>query len=400
MVFDSRSRPARAAGTRLVFTDEGSHVEHASGGEPLPVSELGSIIWRALDGTTTIGAIASDVAEARSSTIAEETTRIIEFLGVLDDRGLLDGPTDAFDGPTTSAGATTSPEPLPPSGQGFDYIMEPYPITAATGPRLRSVDLLLALLPLDGPERDGWPSVIDAVVEAIGPNRTVWGAKRTAEGTFTWELYFYPHRRPGGESIAEYFASVHDCFAQLGGWRAPTSVPENTTLFSFELAFTDTGMTEPPIHLDIYERTTESPLTVVAYDRTVDHFRFKNLYHFFTFDDQLSQLQACLDSSRYARPGNEERISDFWLTRIRALSECWTVCSSFKPDADGVYFSRIGYPDMQRFLIQASYPTDFVRWFSENQDGLGHLRHDVAFDYVVDDDGTVDILRTAFYGWF
>ncbi len=404
MDFDAQSRPARSAGSRLVFTDEGSHIEDAAGGRNLPVSELGAIIWRSLDGSTTIDEIASDIAEARTSTVAEEAARIVEFVQVLGDQGLL-GERQTSDANDDAPAAEPDPVDVADETEGsagshplaFDFIMDPYPMASDPAGRPTSLDLFLATLPADAVQRPIFEALAERIIDAIGPDRTVWGMKLTGDEV-AWELYFYPHRRDPDTTPATFFERARNAFEGVVGWAAPRDIPTNASLVSFEFTLEHDAVTEPR-EIDVYHPVEGGADMIVAYRHSDGHHRLKNTYELFRFPDRLDALKARLESSRFASPVNEGVAADHWLGEIEASKRCSLAWCSYKPEGDGIYLGLVDASDLARFLDRYSYPAHLRGWVLKHLDRLDHLRYDLGFDYTVTD-GTVDVAKSGFYGYF
>ncbi|HET8929820.1 MAG TPA: PqqD family protein [Acidimicrobiales bacterium] len=401
MAFDSESRPARAAGSRLVFTDDGSRIESSAGGPALPISELGAIIWRSLDGTTAVGEIARDVAEARQSTVEEETLRIVEMLEELGVHRFLEEHDEEVDDEELASphpAAPSAPDQIRREGPvGFDFIMDPYPMASSPAGRPTGLDILLATVPTDAGQRATLQSIAEQLRDAIGPDQTVWGMK--LENTRpSWELYFYPHRSEADDTAATYFARAQEAFEKVVGWDAPRSVPSNAALFSFEFELEPRGVTRPR-ELDVYHRIEGDSDMILAYRHSDRLYRLKNTYELFPLPDHLDAVRHRLGSSRFAFPENEGVASAHWLGEIETAKECSRVWCSYKPDCDGIYLGRVAASDLARFLDRFAYPAHLRNWVHEHVHELDHLRYDLGFDYTISD-GEVRTLKTGFYGYF
>ena len=391
------SCPVRAPGSRLVFTDDGSRIESASGHTVLEVTELEAIIWRSLDGATTLGEIAADLAEVRDSTVSTEIDRITALLHTLDSHELLsDG--DATTNIVTSEDDATATEPEP-DATGYDFIMAPYPIFGDVTGRATSLDVLLAVFPVDSARRDAWRQIAESLIDRIGPDRTVWGVKHV-DGKLFWELYFYSHRRPEGQALQAFFDAVREAFTLLGGWNAPVRVPENTNLFSFEFEIGADGSIGPPGELDVYHTVEGGASMIVAYRHDLASYRLKNTYELFAYPEAKDDIAARLDASRYAYAGAEHAAADFWLAELERRQSCQGVWCSYKPDWDGAYLCQLAIGDFATLLEEFDYPDQLIEWVDDHRAELDHLRYDFGFDYRIRRDGRVEIVRTGFYGWF
>ncbi len=410
LTFEGRSRPGRAPGSRLVFTDAGSRIEDASGARAVEVSELGAIIWRSLDGATTLDAIAADIAEARQTAVDEELARVVEFLTTLEGHGLLvsDGgepvgdprsssppPDERDDRPGDEAGASgVDPAPAP---KAYDFVMNSYAMAADPASRPTSLDLFVATLPADAVQRAVFEEMTGAIVDAVGPDRTVWGMKQE-EGRVSWELYFYPHRRAPADTPESYFEKARQAFTDVVGWAAPWSIPANASLVSFEFVLDGDGV-RPSAELDVYHLIEGGAAMILAYRRTHEVYRLKNTYESFALPEAREELAARLAASRYAFAGNEGIAVDHWLGEIDATRRCELAWCSYKPDADGVYLGLVDVADLADHLDRFAYPAHLRAWVRERLGDLDHLHYDLGYDYRVVD-GAVQVAKTGFYGYF
>lgn len=280
---------------------------------------------------------------------------------------------------------------------GYDFIMDPYELDADPAGRPTSRDLLMAIPPTPAAAAT-MGRIVDAIVAAVGPERTVWGAKWTGDGPILWEFYGYATRRPRDWSTSEFIDRFREAFASVGGWNAPTSIPANTNLASFEFHIGDDGTVDPPEAVDVYHGVSGADM-IVNYEHTHEHLRLKNTYELFYGVDDIDRIAVRLAENRFADPEVTESLVAHWSDRIRAARRCTRVWCSYKPHYDGIYLGQVHVEDLAGFLDDFAYPDPVRCWVRGHLDELDHLRHDLGMDYVVEN-GRVRVDKTGFYGYF
>ena len=81
------------------------------------------------------------------------------------------------------------------------------------------------------------------------------------------------------------------------------------------------------------------------------------------------------------------------------LTDCQTIVVANKKNNDGLYFSRINIDQLIQFLNKCHYPQAIIEHAEKNRDQLDHMLYDVGIDYVMED-GNINILKSAYYGFF
>ncbi|GAA4012065.1 hypothetical protein [Actimicrobium antarcticum] len=283
------------------------------------------------------------------------------------------------------------PELTTTDDRHVDYCLWDYtPVASAIG-KWRSVNLLrdsFVHAGLTAPAFD----MVDAIRQAFGPSRTVWGIKFSA-GRISWELYFYDYDRQ------QRTRSVTRLLEVIRPWIAsPLQVNEARDYFMFSIDL-DRGALELRQSLEslqLYIGNVGSTVSSgICYDVTRQAMTLKNFYFFFDARTQIRQIVDKVRSSAYLDLSCFDLDSVLW----PELRECQTIVVANKRHHDGVYFSRITIDQLLFFMHKLAYPATLIATIVQQRAQLDHLLYDVGFDYRMED-GVLRILKSAYYGVF
>jgi len=267
-----------------------------------------------------------------------------------------------------------------------DYILEAYEPPAPSEGMLRSVNALYETFALAGLDEQGG-ALVEAIRGALGPFRTVWGAKRDEEGGSWrgWEIYFYDWKRVHADLSID---SIVRALSPLVKVDAALTRDLPWHMFSVEitpgaLGGDGTGM---PVHVYIDMR---------SYELRGDRTTFENVY---TFHDPRSEID---DVMRRLRASVHVDLSRDRLAVLvpPALFRCHKLCVANKATGDALYFSRVDTRALLGFLRAHRYPAELVAWVDAERSRLAHLLWDVGIDFTARD-GRAVVRRTGFYGSF
>ena len=257
--------------------------------------------------------------------------------------------------------------------------------------KFRSVNLLFQSFDHAGVDARAY-DLVEAIRDAIGPFRTVFGVKLLPDG-MAWEFYFYDYKRNAREVSA---AKVLDAIAPLA--RSPVRVNENLPYFMFSLDI-DAQLASGTRELDVVHMYVGNPGSAVssgiAYAVRARRTTLENFYFFF---DAKGQVDAAADKIRCSAYFDATRfaIEEVLLPELRI---CQTICVANKQTHDCVYFSGIDVDQLAFFLERFDYPAAVRRFVADNRARLDHLLFDVGVDYRVEADKVVT-LKSGYYGVF
>ena len=257
--------------------------------------------------------------------------------------------------------------------------------------KFRSVNLLFQSFDYAGVDARAY-ELVEAIRDAIGPFRTVFGIKLLPEA-IAWEFYFYDYKRSEREVSA---ARVLDAIAPF----APSAVRvnENLPYFMFSLDI-DAQLASGNRGLDVVHMYVGNPGSTVssgiAYAVRAGRTTLENFYFFF---DAKSQLEAAADKIRCSAYFDATRIAieEVLLPELRT---CQTICVANKQTHDCVYFSGIDVDQLRFFLQRFAYPVPVQRFVADNRARLDHLLFDVGVDYRMEA-GKLVTLKSGYYGVF
>jgi hypothetical protein len=273
----------------------------------------------------------------------------------------------------------------------LNYCLWQYAPAVSAEDRYRAINLLLHSFEHAGMDDRAW-AFLDAVRDAVGPFKTVFGIK-LVDGRLAWELYFYDYARQQREISINRTLDALD--AQF---RCPVRVDDELPYFMFSF-----DIDEPLIcgeqDLDKVHMYIGNPGSSVSsgicYEMTADSVRLENFYFFF---DARSQREEAADKIRCSAVVNAQKI-DFNDIFIPELRECQTICVANKQANDCVYFSGIDVVQLLWFLRRFDYPEALVGFVEAHRSMLDHLLFDVGIDYRLEN-GEVAYLKTGYYGVF
>lgn len=271
----------------------------------------------------------------------------------------------------------------------LNYCLWQYAPAAPVEDKFRSVNLLWQSFELAGIDARAF-DIVEAIREAIGPFRTVFGVKLLPTG-LAWELYFYDYERQGRA------VSASRVLQAMAPWvRSPVRVDEALPYFMFSIDL-DGGIARGERPLDVVHLYLGNPHSLVSsglsYGVRVEATTLENFYFFF---DARTQQQEVADKIACSAFYDGERVPlDEVL--VPALKHCQTICVANKQTHDCVYFSGIDVDQLLVFLQRLRYPEAIVAFVQRHRERLDHLRFDVGFDYRMEG-GRLAILKSGYYG--
>jgi len=273
----------------------------------------------------------------------------------------------------------------------LNYCLWPYARPAPAEDKFRGINLLYQSFDHAG-IHPGAFGFVEAIRDAIGPFRTVFGVK-LLDQRLGWEFYFYDYaRRQRQVSITR----VLDALRHV----APCVIAVNESLpyFMFSLDLDD-AVARGVRPLDVVHMYIGNPGSAVssgiAYAVTDAGTRLENFYFFFDAATQLSDVAKKVCSSPYF----DDTSLPLDRVVVPALRQCQTICIANKPTHDCIYFSGVTVTQLLWFLQFLSYPPSITAFVRTNRDRFDHLLFDVGFDYRMEG-GLLKILKSGYYGVF
>lgn len=270
-----------------------------------------------------------------------------------------------------------------------NYCLWDYRPAAPVEDKFRSVNLLWQSFDHAGIDPRAY-AIVEAVREAIGPFRTVFGIKQVG-AELAWEFYFYDYERQARA------VSAGRVLAAMAPWvRCEVPVNENLPYFMFSLDL-DADIAAGRRGLDVVHLYIGNPGSAVssgvAYGLRAGGATLENFYFFF---DARTQRGEAADKIACSAHVDATRIP---IDRILLpeLVECTTICVANKQGHDCVYFSGIGVDQLIFFLDRLDYPAPVRAFVREHRAMLDHLLFDVGFDYVGQGDA-LRVLKSGYYG--
>lgn len=271
----------------------------------------------------------------------------------------------------------------------LNYCLWQYTPAAPAEDKFRAVNLLWHSFELAGLDARAY-AIIEAIRDAIGPFRTVFGIKLLPQG-LAWELYFYDYARQGRCVSATRVQEA------LAPWVAsPVRVNENLPYFMFSIDL-DAAIVAGERPLDVVHLYIGNPHSLVssgiAYAARERSMTLENFYFFFDAATQQREVADKISCSAHYDTTTlpVERIV------LPELKDCQTICVANKQGHDCVYFSGITVEQLLFFLDWLRYPAALTGFVREHRSRLDHLRFDVGFDYRVED-GQLRVLKSGYYG--
>ena len=273
----------------------------------------------------------------------------------------------------------------------FDYCLWEYAPVASVEGKLRSVNLLNNSFASES-AAPGAAELVQAVRQAFGPSRTVWGVKQE-NGRISWELYFYDYARQ------QRTRSVTQLLKVIRPWVAcDLTVSETRDYFMFSIDL-DAALLNGSARmesLDMYIGNVGSTVSSgICYAVTREAVTMKNFYFFFDARTQMREIADKVRSSAYLDLAAFDLDKVLW-TELRV---CQTIVVANKRSQDGIYFSRITIEQLLVFLRRMQFPQVQIDFAERHRSRLDHLLYDVGIDYRMEN-GVLKILKSAYYGVF
>ncbi len=234
-------------------------------------------------------------------------------------------------------------------------------------------------------------AVCDALLEANGPFRTVWGVKHAA-GRLSWEFYFYDYARTARRFDTRAFA------AAVGGI-VPVAAPltgDGRPYFMFSVELTaehDAGRAAVE-QFDLYIGNPGSTLSSgLCYGLSAAGFELRNLYFFFDAATQREEIEGKIAATAQI-PQSGLLLADLLWPEQTAQ----TIVVANKRHADSVYFSRIPSDQLVLCLDRLGFPEELRRFARANSHRFAHLLFDVGYDWTAAPGGRPTFGKGSFYG--
>lgn len=272
----------------------------------------------------------------------------------------------------------------------LNYCLWQYAPAAPAEDKYRAVNLLWHSFEHAGLDARAF-DIVQAIRDAIGPFRTVFGIKLLPGGGLGWEFYFYDYARQAREVSA---ARVQEAIAP---WvRSTVRINENLPYFMFSIDLDD-ATARGERALDVVHLYVGNPHSLVssgiAYGVRRDATVLENFYFFFDARQQLAHAADKIACSAVYDPA-QVPLEQVLLPELR---DCLTICVANKQAHDCVYFSGITVDQLLFFLERLRYPAAVTSFVRAHRERLDHLRFDVGFDYRVEA-GRLVVLKSGYYG--
>ena len=272
----------------------------------------------------------------------------------------------------------------------LNYCLWDYERPAPAEDKFRSINVLFQSFAAAGIDPRAY-AVVDAIRDAIGPFRTVFGVKWIG-GRLAWELYFYDYKRRQRDvsigRVLEAIAPYTPC-AVLGN--------ESLPYFMFSLDLDEGSVRGEP--LDVVHMYVGNPgqyvSSGIAYAVRPGGTTLENFYFFYDAKTQMEAVAGKVASSA---------VFDATRTPLDAilvpeLCACQTICVANKQTHDCIYFAGVSVAQLILFLRRLRYPAPVQQWVAEHEAMLDHLLFDVGFDYRSTAHG-LQVLKSGYYGVF
>lgn len=273
----------------------------------------------------------------------------------------------------------------------LNYCLWQYSPAVPAEDKFRSVNLLFQSFDYAGIDARAF-DIVDAIREAIGPFRTVFGIKLLAD-RLAWEFYFYDYQRRQREvSISRVLDALRPMVP------CTVSANENLPYFMFSLDL-DAELAAGRRGIDVVHMYVGNPGSTVssgiAYAVRAQGTTLENFYFFFDAASQLADASRKICNSAHF----DETAMPVDAVLLPELRGCKTICVANKQTHDCVYFSGIDINQLLFFLDRLSYPRGIVSFVRQHRDSLDHLLFDVGFDYRIEA-GRLAVLKSGYYGVF
>jgi hypothetical protein len=272
-----------------------------------------------------------------------------------------------------------------------NYCLWDYSPAAPVEDKFRSVNLLYQSFDHAAIDERAH-AIVDAIREAIGAFRTVFGVKLVGQ-RLAWEFYFYDYERQQRE------VSATRVLAAIAPWvDCGLVVNEQTPYFMFSLDL-DADIAAGRRGLDVAHLYIGNPGSTVssgiAYALREGGCTLENFYFFF---DAQTQFELAADKIACSAHLDASRVP-IDAVLVPELRDCQTICVANKQGHDCVYFSGVSVDQLLHFLERLDYPQAIQAFVREHRAMLAHLLFDVGFDYRGQNDRVV-VLKSGYYGVF
>ncbi|HET9186662.1 MAG TPA: hypothetical protein VFN80_01805 [Acidothermaceae bacterium] len=277
------------------------------------------------------------------------------------------------------------------SDPALNYCLWQYAPARPAEDNFRSINLLLQSFELARVDERAY-SIVDAIRDAIGPFRTVFGIK-LIDGKLAWEFYFYDYARRQREvSISRVLEAIRPLV------RCEVRPNENLPYFMFSLDL-DPDLAAGRRDLDVVHMYVGNPGSTVssgiAYAVRAGGVTLENFYFFFDAERQLNDAAGKICSSAHF----DDLSLPVDVVLVPELRRCKTICVANKQTHDCVYFSGVDVSQLGHFLERLNYPEAVISFVRQHASRLDHLLFDVGFDYRMEG-GRFTILKSGYYGVF
>ena len=270
-----------------------------------------------------------------------------------------------------------------------DYCLWDYAPPAPPAGKLRGANLLWRAIDATG-NGAHLTAVCMGLRERLGPFRTVFGVKKTAD-RLSFEFYFYDYARLEREVSITKVLDILSPFVSC-----PLRYSEGRPYFMFSIDLDDdiAARRRPLDLINIYVGNPGSSVSSgICYELSSAGLRLANFYFFFNARSEMDQITAKIACSAH----HDMRGLPISGILRPDLLDCEVIVVANKKFHDGIYFSRIKIDPLIGFLERERFPADLVDFVKEHRNGLDHMLYDVGLDYVVEG-GAVKIVKSAFYG--
>ena len=244
----------------------------------------------------------------------------------------------------------------------------------------------------------------------FGIDRTIWGIKNV-NGNLEWELYFYSHpsKFKMARSIAvEFFDLPHF-----------NKILPDYFMWSFDInSITKASGADINLYISHKESLSDDLhlLGGISYSYNgVDHI-YQNSYVFWkNVVKNLDIIKKRIINSPFGYVtginsdlyidnilipeflewySNEKSNKNQYLARkhISPIATC------NKQNCDSIYYLYLNIDMLIVFLKKLDYPEKQIKFLENNKEKLDHLLYDVSINYKVEDNGSVSIIKSGYYG--
>ena len=263
-----------------------------------------------------------------------------------------------------------------PHDRYADYCLWDYQPVAPPAGKLRCANLLWRAIDAAGGGAH-LKAACEALREALGPFRTVFGVKKIAD-RLSFEFYFYDYARLERDvsitRVLEILAPFVNC---------PLTYSERRPYFMFSIDLDDAIASgrRPLESINVYIGNPGSSVSSgICYELSSAGLRLANFYFFFNARKEMGDIVAKVSCSAH----HDLRGLPVSAILRPELLDCEVIVVANKKFNDGVYFSRIKVDPLIGFLEREHFPADLVGFAKEHRNELDHMLYDVGIDYVVE----------------